>query len=278
LIAFFEVLKSENSHNNVSKLFLRLLRGIRLSISEKTREILHEIGLNAYEIDAYIVLLEGGKMTAMETSQEASVPYSKIYEVLNSLKQKGWIKSSESRPFKYYPLPPDEAIAYTKLRLEDRYKSWETAASEELQPMYEQRELVERPDMLILRGQQAVLTKLQEVFSKTNKEIMIAAPEFARDIIALADPMLNGLKKRVTLRLMVAGKTEDWLFLKKFLGVSELRFRDHMFGGGIIADGKEALLLLGEDKPSLVIWSNHVGLVGFAREYFQFLWDTSAKA
>jgi hypothetical protein len=54
--------------------------------------------------------------------------------------------------------------------------------------------------------------------------------------------------------------------------------RDHMFGGGIIADGKEAMLFLGEDKPTLVIWSNHVGLVGFAREYFQFLWDSSETA
>ncbi len=27
------------------------------------------MGLNAYEIDAYIVLLEGGQMTAMEISQ-----------------------------------------------------------------------------------------------------------------------------------------------------------------------------------------------------------------
>ena len=113
---------------------------------------------------------------------------------------------------------------------------------------------------------------------KATKEVMIAAPEFARAIIALADPLMGGLRKTVSLKIMVAGKAEDWVFLKKFPCVAELRVRDHMFGGGVIADGKEAMLLLGEDKPSLVIWSNHVGLVGFAREYFQFLWDSSATA
>jgi sugar-specific transcriptional regulator TrmB len=249
-----------------------------LSISENTRVTLREMGLNAYEIDAYIALLEGGQMTAMEISREASVPYSKIYEVLNSLKEKGWIKSSESRPFKYYPVPPVEATAFTKLRLEDKFQSWESSVAEELQPLYEKRELVERPDMLILRGQQAVLAKLEEVLKKATKEIMIAAPEFARTIIASADPLLSGIKKTVNIKLMVAGKTEDWMLLKKFTSVSELRIREHMFGGGTIADGKEAMLFLGEDKPSLVIWSNHVGLVGFAREYFQFLWDSSATA
>lgn len=249
-----------------------------MSISENTRETLREMGLNAYEIDAYTVLLEGGQMTAMEISREASVPYSKIYEVLNLLKEKGWIKSSESRPFKYYPVPPLEATAFTKLRLEDKYQIWESAVAEELQPMYEKRELVERPDILILHGQQAVLAKLEEVLKKATKEIMIATPAFARPIIALAESPLGGLKKTVSIKLMVTGKTEDWIFLKKFTSVNELRIRDHMFGGGVIADGKEAMLFLGEEKPSLVIWSNHVGLVGFAREYFQFLWDSSAKA
>jgi hypothetical protein len=77
---------------------------------------------------------------------------------------------------------------------------------------------------------------------------------------------------------MAAGKSDEWKALKKVAGMNELRVRDHMFGGGVIADGKEAMLFLGEDKPSLIIWSNHVGLVGFAREYFQFLWDSSATA
>lgn len=249
-----------------------------MSISENTREILREMGLNAYEVDAYIVLLEGGQMTAMEISREAAVPYSKIYEVLNSLKEKGWVKSSESRPFKYYPVPPIEAMAFTKLRFEDKYQGWERSVAEELQPLYEKRELVERADILMLHGQQAVLAKLEEVLKKATKEVMVAAPEFARPIMALAESLLNGVKKAVGVKLMVAGKAEDWLFLKKVASVSELRVRDHMFGGGVIADGKEAMLFLGEDKPSLVIWSNHVGLVGFAREYFQFLWDSSAKA
>jgi sugar-specific transcriptional regulator TrmB len=256
-----------------------VIEGKDVSINESTRNALREMGLNAYEIDAYLVLLEGGQMTAMEISQEANVPYSKIYEVLNSLKEKGWIKSSESRPFKYYPVPPIEATRFTKLRLEDKYLNWENTVAETLQPLYEKRELVERPDMLILRGQQAVLGKLEEVLTKANKEIMIAAPEFAKSVIAMAEPLLgSGVKKTVIVKLMAAGKKEDWLFIKKYPSLNELRIRDHMFGGGVIIDGKEAMLLLGEDKPSLVIWSNHVGLVGFAREYFQFLWDSSATA
>jgi sugar-specific transcriptional regulator TrmB len=255
-----------------------VIEGLRLPITEDSKQILREIGLNTYEVDAYFALLEGGQMTAMEISKKAKVPYSKIYEVLNSLKEKGWIKSIESRPNKYYPLPPLEALAATKNRLEDKYKSWEKTIASELQLLYEKRELVERPDILILHGQQAVTAKLEETIRKAAKEIMIAAPKFAKNTLALTTLSLEALQKtRLNVKLMVAGKAEEWKNLKKFESVAELRIRDQMFGGGIIVDGKEAMLFLGEEKPSLVIWSNHVGLVQFARDYFQFLWDSSQK-
>jgi sugar-specific transcriptional regulator TrmB len=250
-----------------------------LPVDENTKSTLREMGLNAYEIDTYITLLESGQLTAMEISQEAKVPYSKIYDVLNALKEKGWVKSSESRPFKYSPTSPLEATIFTKRRLDDKYQGWEQTITETLQPLYEKRELVERPDILILHGQHAIIVKLEEVFKKANKEIMIAMPTFAKPIIRSADQILAGVKKTVEVKLMAAGKSEDWKALKKVAGLNELRVRDHMFGGGVIADDKEAMLFLGEeDKPSLIIWSNHVGLVGFAREYFQFLWDSSKTA
>jgi sugar-specific transcriptional regulator TrmB len=244
-----------------------------MSINENTKNTLHEMGLNAYEIDTYTALLEGGRMTAMEISEKTQVPYSKIYEVLNSLKEKGWIKSGENRPTKYFPVPPLEATRFTKLRLEDKYVAWENTVAENLQPLYEQKEIVERPEMLILRGQQAVLTKLDEMLKMASKEIVVAAPKFAKPIIAIADPWFNSLKKNINIQLMVTGNSID--IKTKYSGLSEIRLRDHMFGGGIIVDGKEAMLFLGDDKPNLVIWSAHIGIVAFAREYFQFLWNTS---
>ena len=247
-----------------------------MTINENTRTILHEMGLNAYEIDTYITLLEGGKMTAMEISEKAQVPYSKIYEVLNSLKEKGWIKSGENRPTKYYPVPPLEATRFIKLQLEDKYAVWENMVTEELQPLYEQKEIVERPEMLILRGQQAVLTKLDEMLKRASKEIVIAAPKFAKPIITIANPWFNNLKKNINIQLMMTGNSAEEEI--KYLGIiSEVRLRDHMFGGGIIVDGREAMLFLGDDKPSIVIWSAHIGIVSFAREYFQFLWNTSTS-
>ena len=129
--------------------------------------------------------------------------------------------------------------------------------------------------MLILRGQQAVLAKLDEMLKMATKEIVVATPKFAKTIIAIAEPWLNNLKKNTKIQLMIAGTPEDNKLFKHPNIISETRLRDQMFGGGIIVDGKEAMLFLGDDKPTLVIWSAHIGIVSFAREYFQYLWNTS---
>lgn len=249
-----------------------------MSISEETKHVLRQIGLNTYEIDAYLAILEGGQMTAMEVSRKAKVPYSKIYEVLNSLKDKGWIKRVEARPTKYHPVAPLDALANARLKFEEKYKSWEQEIASGLQLLYEKQELVERPDILILHGQQATMARLEETMRKATKEIMIAVPEFAKSVIASLATLLQEVLEKVDveMKVMVSEKIVDakLIHLANFV---ELRARDQMFGGGIIVDGKEAMLFLGEDKPSLVIWSNHAGLVRFAREYFQFLWDSSGK-
>jgi sugar-specific transcriptional regulator TrmB len=144
-----------------------------MAINENTRLVLREMGLNAYEIDAYIVLLESGQMTAMEISEIAQVPYSKMYEVLNSLKEKGWIKNTESRPFKYYPVPPLEATRFTKLRLEDKYLNWENTIAENLQPLYEKREAGERPDMLIFAWSAGSTNKAGRSPQKASIELLL---------------------------------------------------------------------------------------------------------
>ena len=73
-----------------------------MSISDNTKKSLEKIGLTSYEIKTYTALLKGGELNASELSQNSGVPYSKIYEVLGTLEEKGWIGSDDSRPTKYY--------------------------------------------------------------------------------------------------------------------------------------------------------------------------------
>jgi len=244
---------------------------------EKAHRVLRELGLTEYETETYLALLQGGVLTASEVSEQSNVPYSKIYEILNALEKKGWIEVEHGRPSKYFPKPPTEALAMTKLQFEEKLGNWERTVATELQPLFERREIREKPDIWILRGELNVLAKLQEMLGNVKNEIMIAVPLFAKPFAGVFANFLKGLHERnVKVLFMAAGNAKDWN-VEELGSVADVRIRSSMFGGGVICDGKEALLMLGEDKPSLVIWSNHVGLVKFARDYFQYLWDSSRK-
>ena len=85
-----------------------------MSISDKTKKSLEKIGLTSYEIRAYTTLIKDGESNASEISQNSGVPYSKIYEILGTLEEKGWIGSDDSRPTKYFAKAPSNALETTK--------------------------------------------------------------------------------------------------------------------------------------------------------------------
>jgi len=60
--------------------------------------------------------------------------------------------------------------------------------------------------------------------------------------------------------------------------IGEVRCRDKMFGGGAISDGNEVLLLFSDERGEITaIWSDHPGLAGLAKDYFNYLWKESEK-
>jgi len=246
-----------------------------MSASDQAKRILRELGLTEYETRAYLSLLEKGVTTASRVSEHANVPYSKIYETLNSLERKGWVETKRGRPSRYYPKSPSEALSAARMRLEDSVKSWEQTILNELQPLYEKREIREKPDIWILRGEFNTLAKLQEMLGKVKSTLMIAAPTPTKALVGAVVPILIRLQDRGVEILLMASRDMGKKNLEKIADVAEVRVRDHMFGGGVIVDGKEALLVLGEKKPTLVIWADHVGLVKFAKDYFQYLWNTA---
>jgi sugar-specific transcriptional regulator TrmB len=154
-------------------------------------------------------------------------------------------------------------------------KSWEQTILSELQPLYEKREIREKPDIWILRGEFNTLAKLQEMLGKVKSKLMIAAPTPTKALMEPVVPMLTHLQGSGVEILLMTTRDIIKRDLERIADVAEVRVRDQMFGGGVIVDGKEALLVLGEKKPTLVIWSDHVGLVRFAKDYFQYLWDSS---
>ena len=250
-----------------------------MAINEKTKKAMKKFGLAEYEIRSYICLLQHEEMIASDLSKSANAPYSKIYEVLTNLEEKGWIESDHSRPKRFKAKSPFIALESMKNRMEKNQKTNETQILSELQPLYESKESLEKPEIWIVRGENNIIERAIDTMSQSRKEILLALPRVSKSLSEKISPALIYLESRGIKVTILATKDSEKV-LKKFYKMAEIRVRDKMFGGGIISDTKEVLLLLGSELDSseaLAICSEHLGLAKFAREYFEWLFKTSTK-
>lgn len=247
-------------------------------VSMKVDRALREIGLTEYESLAYLALVKSGELTAGKVSETTSIPYSKVYSVLDSLDRKGWVEIKGGRPRHYYPRSPVEAIRAARLRKENKFNQISDLIVSELQPLYEQRDVKEKPEIWIIRGIENIVSTIKETLHKVQRELMVALPEIPPEFSPEVLPSLELLRdRRVDIHLLTTKKLIA-ILEHNIAQIAEIRMRDEMFGGGIVVDGKETLLFLGEDiaeKQNLAVWSDHVGLTMIARIYFEHLWDTA---
>src|SRR5260370_21732100 len=107
-----------------------------MPVSEKTRRALKDFGLTEYEVKVYISLVESGPLAAAQLSRSASVPYSKIYEILGNLERKGWVETEQGRPSKYYGQAPATALEQSRIMFVTTLMSVVKDAMGELHPLY----------------------------------------------------------------------------------------------------------------------------------------------
>lgn len=97
-------------------------------------EELKGFGLSSYEAGAYAVLLRLGSTDASAVAHKASIPFGRVYDVLNGLVERGLLTMHEGRPKQYRAVQPRVAmsllLAQRKRELDDRYAELTRLASE----------------------------------------------------------------------------------------------------------------------------------------------------
>jgi HTH-type transcriptional regulator, sugar sensing transcriptional regulator len=251
---------------------------VQSAISERARKALQELGLTDYEVRAYLALVEMGPLTASELSELKLIPYSKVYEVLGSLDEKGFIESQQGRPAKYFPKPPAAAIESLVQNIERDIRRKSETVLKELLPVYEMKGGREKPDIWILRGEKSVAEKIKDAVSRCENELLVAAPVLSKEMTEMLYGLaLSARARDARVQIMVSNNVPQSA-VRKLAEVAEVRTRKQMFGGGIICDNREVVIVFqGGDGPVLAIWSDHAGLAKFAKNYFEYLWRDSKK-
>ena len=226
-----------------------------------------------------------GEDTAEAVSQRSNIPYTKVYSVLESLEERGWVEHSNGRPRNYFPRSPIDAMRSEQITMEKRFEENQDAILEELQPLYERKDIKEIPELWIVRGDINSFNKIIELLEKANKEIMLAIPTIPEELIFdypnIVQRLFNFRYKirdtNVHVKVLTTENMKHFLDASD-LGIAEVRICGEMFGGGVVIDGHETMLfldLVGPQGPDTAIWSEHETLTSISKIYFEHLWESA---
>jgi len=217
-----------------------------------------------------LTLIEKGELTAKELTWVTNIPESRIYEVLNRLETEGWItRVEEGRPKKFKARAPNEVLRMIKMKKQAELDKLEREITSILQPLYDKTSKTERPDVWIIRGEENIISKAKSMIGEAEKTVFIAFPNIKKHHIDLFYPILRILKEKgIQIKFLVS--SDETEHLEKLKKIAEVRVQQKLFGGGVIIDSKEVMIMLPD--PVLGIWSDHAGLARVAAGYFEYAW------
>jgi sugar-specific transcriptional regulator TrmB len=131
-------------------------------------EKLLQLGLTEYEAKTYTALLTTHLNTATQASQKSGVPRTRIYQVLESLQRKGWVRIYSGVPLLFRAIEPKIVFEKVKGNYADLLESVEATLNNEVKDMKE-KFVIKKFDMGLDQLKQEIRkAKTVEINNATN--------------------------------------------------------------------------------------------------------------
>jgi len=163
--------------------------------------VLEEAGLSPYEADVYATLLEMGTASATEVADESGVPGPRIYDVLRSLTDRGYVETYEQDTLQARAHDPNEVL--TDLR--ERAEQFE-AAAEEIETRWEQPELRHNKVSIVKRFG-TVLDRTRQFIEESTHQIHLSGT--IDDIEELREAIEAAHDRGVAIHLSIHAEDDD---------------------------------------------------------------------
>ncbi|HUU79086.1 MAG TPA: helix-turn-helix domain-containing protein [candidate division Zixibacteria bacterium] len=257
-----------------------------MSFTEDIIEELKKLGFNEYQAKIYTALVGLGVATASEISQASGVPPNKVYSVIDSLKKRGLVLAQESDTStnRYRPRSPDLVVKDLRNEYEQAFQKTE----EKLFTLYERSKKAFIPEMWILRGAQAVFSKIKEMVMDANTEIYIGIDSpFDLHLHGLDQVLQNASGHLKSIKIITGEEGIDnpgeINVLKTLNNFSQIRISENFHAIWVIIDSKEILqgayaqLEGGIELGIMATWSDNQSFSELWQKFSNSLWE-SAKA
>jgi sugar-specific transcriptional regulator TrmB len=250
-------------------------------ISRETQEALRIMGLTYYETQAYITLSSLISAKASDISINANIPRSKVYQVLKSLVEKGFVEMSRGKPLKFTVISPHEIFNKNKTNIIQTLD----LAENELNQVYES-QIPEVPAPIwLIHGPKKVTNKEMEIISRAKESIFILGGlMFSDEPEKLVFELNKAIKKGVEVKILTAPSCkidQDEVQIKEILSKLpiDIKFFPVPYIKLVVRDNKEMLIafckLKGDtaiSETAIAIWNQYQEFVDTVTGIYDFIY------
>lgn len=210
-------------------------------------DLFNELDLTKNEGKAYFTLLEFGKLSASEISTRSHVPYSRIYDILNSLVNKGLVEIIPEKTKKFIPSDPNSLA-----KIIDKKKKILDNAQEMIQKMKEFYEVKEKNPVSISQGKAGFWKLADEM--KTPKKYSYNIKWTSQIRPESIKSLKQRIKEKVDIKVLTRYDQETEKEVKQWLKVNKnIRKIDNEGFAFSVQDDEEVLLGLIKSNITLLI-------------------------
>ena len=162
--------------------------------------------MNKYESKVYLTLILEGISTAKNISDITSIPYGKVYEIINTLAFKGLVITLPTRPMKCQAISPRESITSLKKSYQEKIEKFQSIVLKKLEPIYAKSKKFIEPQGIfwVMKGRSNINKKIEDMIRKAKKQICIFTSENGLKRLGFHKELLEETSKK-NVEILVAG-------------------------------------------------------------------------
>jgi len=257
-----------------------------LSFTQDIIEELKKLGFNEYQAKVYTALVGLGVATASEISKASGVPTNKVYSVIDSLKERGLVfaQESDTSANRYRPRSPDAVMKELRSEYEKAFQITE----QKLFALYERSKKSFIPELWILRGAQAVFSKIKDMIMDATETVNIGIDSSFDLQLYGVDQVLKEASSFLKSIKIITGKDgidnpNEVNILMSLAEFAEIRVSENFHAIWVITDSREILqgayaqLEGGIELGIMATWSDNESFAKLWERFADSLWKTATS-
>ena len=177
-------------------------------MDRKVLEALKFIGFSEYEAKVYIALVQLGGGTATEISKTSLVPTNRVYQTLDRLQDKGFVKGQIGDSIANYYMPEDPERIMDQI--EQEFANHFKIARNGLSAIWERAKRKDFPTMWTLRGSRSVYQAIKEIIENAEEYFhLVLDTLFDIREYDLLEPLLEKKENGVDVKILTSSTGVD---------------------------------------------------------------------